>query len=65
MANVIRKEGCVPAYITNEEYDRVMEMLISGRKLAVAKAIDNLIDLVGDKIAAEAVQEIVTKKGLI
>lgn len=65
MANVIRKEGCVPAYITNEEYDKAMEMLIGGRKLAVAKAIDNLIDLVGDKIAAEAVQEIVSKKGLI
>ena len=65
MANKLRKDGFVPAYITDEEYDKVMEMLIGGRKLAVAKAIDNLIDLVGDKIASEAVQEIVSKKGLI
>ena len=60
MANKIRKDGFVPAYITDEEYDKVMEMLIGGRKLAVAKAIDNLIDLVGDQIAAKAVQEIVS-----
>lgn len=65
MANKIRKDGFVPAYITDEEYDKVMEMLIGGRKLAAAKAIDNLIDLVGDQIAAKAVQEIVSKKGLI
>jgi hypothetical protein len=65
MANKIRKDGFVPAYITDEEYDKVMEMLIGGRKLAVAKAIDNLIDLVGDQTAAKAVQEIVSKKGLI
>lgn len=54
----LNADGCVPLELTKEEYDRLFEIVITGRKISIRKEIQTFADTVGVEKAKNIIREI-------
>lgn len=62
---IIKKDGHPEVTISDNEYDKVIGILIGHRKALVVKAIEKLLEVTDSDIAKKIITDILNSKGLI